>query len=123
MKTLNRQLAVLAIAAGMALGSSGWSNQDRGYSELRSLVDRTQSDLRAASGLEHGNKQRDRYHNAQDNLSKLDRKLSKGKFDKGALDHSIDDVKAILDHNTLQASSRDLLMRDLSDLKVARARR
>ena len=31
----------------------------------RGLVDRVQSDLRAASDLEHGNKQRDRYHNAQ----------------------------------------------------------
>jgi hypothetical protein len=119
MKALNRQLALLVMAASLALGS----DQDRGYGDLRGLIDRTQSDLRSASGLEHGNKQRDRYHNAQDNLSKLDRKLSKGKFDKGALDHSIDDVKAILDHNTLQASSRDLLRRDLTDLKVARASR
>jgi hypothetical protein len=113
---------VVQAAAGNGMA---WSDRDRDreYGDLRGLLDRTQSDLRDASGLEHGNKQRDRYHNAQDNLSKLDRKLTKGKFDKGALNHSIDDLKSILDHNTLQPSGRDALMRDLTDLKMARDRR
>jgi hypothetical protein len=131
MRAFSSQVAALVIAAGMALGTCAlpapaamnWSDRDQGFEDLRGLVDRTQSDLRVASGLEHGNKQRDRYHNAQDNLSKLDRKLSKGKFDKGALDHSIGDLKAILEHNTLQSSSRDQLTRDMTDLRVARARR
>jgi len=88
-------------------GVAGDHGRGRDYGDLRGLIDRVQSDLRAASDLEHGNKQRDRYHNAQDNLSKFDRSLSKGKFDKGALDHSINGVKDILEHNTLQGSSRD----------------
>jgi hypothetical protein len=92
------------------------------YSELRGLIDRTQSDLRQASGLEHGKKQLNRYHDAQDNLSKLDRKLSKGKFDKGALEHSISELKGIIEHNTLQPSGRDELTRDMTDLKIARDR-
>lgn len=120
MKTITKAVALLAIAASLMF--AGDRGRDRDYSELRNLVDRVQSDLRAASDLEHGNKQRDRYHNAQDNLSKFDRNLSKGKFDKGALDHSINGVKDILEHNTLQSSNRDMLKRDLADLKYARDR-
>jgi hypothetical protein len=118
MRTISTAIAILAIGVGLAF--AGDHGRDRDYSDLRGLVDRVQSDLRAASDLEHGNKQRDRYHNAQDNLSKFDRNLSKGKFDKGALDHSINGVKDILEHNTLQGSSRDMLRRDLADLRMAR---
>ena len=89
---------------------------------MRGLVDRTQSDLRNSTDLGHGNKQRDRYHKAQDHLSKLDKSLSHGKYNKGALNDSIDELKSILDHNTLQMSSRDALMHDLTDLKIARDR-
>ena len=118
------------MALGLAMGSATalpaatggfYHYQDIG--DIRGLVDRTQNDLRVASGLEHGNKQRDRYLNAQDSLSKFDRKMSKGKFDKGALEHSIHDLKEILEHNTLQPSTRDALHRDMTDLKVARDRR
>jgi hypothetical protein len=119
--TARALIAILSIGIGLAF--AGDHGRDRDYSDLRGLVDRIQSDLRSASDLEHGNKQRDRYHNAQDNLSKFDRNLSKGKFDKGALDHSINGVKDILDHNTLQGSSRDMLRRDLADLKIARDER
>jgi hypothetical protein len=60
---------------------------------------------------------------AQEHLSKLDKNLVRGHFDKGDFNHAIDDLKSILDHNTLQPSTRDTLMRDMSDLKVARDRR
>ncbi len=92
------------------------------YSDLRSLVDRTQTDLKVAADLQHGNKQNDRYHKAQDHLSKLDRSLSHGKYNKGALNDSIDGLKSILDHNTLQSRARDALIRDLTELKMERAR-
>jgi hypothetical protein len=92
------------------------------YGDLRGLVDKTQSDLRSATDLQHGNKQNDRYHKAQDHLSKLDRSLSHGKYNKGALNDSIDGLKSILDHNTLQARARDALIRDLTELKIARDR-
>ena len=93
------------------------------YTDLRGLIDRTQTDLRAAGDLEHGNdKQRGRYRNAQERLSNFDRHLVKGRFEKGELNHAIDDIKDILEHNTLQASSRDALMHDVEDLRVARDR-
>jgi sialic acid synthase SpsE len=92
------------------------------YADLRSLVDKTQTDLREASELAHGSKQNDRYHKAQDHLSKLDRSLSHHKYSKGEMNDSIDEIKSILDHNTLQARTRDALAHDLVELKIARDR-
>lgn len=93
------------------------------YGRLRGLVDRTQNDLRMAADQEPaGAKQGDRYRDAQKSLSDFDRHLAKGHFDKGELDHCIDHLKNVLDHNTLMASTRDTLMHDLGDLRVARAR-
>lgn len=92
--------------------------------DLRRIVDRTQNDLRAAADLEHSKEdQRKRYSDAQGHLSTFDRKLTKGKFDKGELNKSIDKIKQILDKNVLQASTRDALMRDIADLRIARDRR
>lgn len=90
---------------------------------LRGLVDRTQNDLRAAEEMEHNKGgQWERYNHAQGHLSSFDRKLTHGHFDRGELNKSIDSLKDILDHNVLQASSRDALMHDMEDLKVARDR-
>ena len=113
-------LLFLCSAAGSGLGARDHS---RDWGDLRDVIDRTQSDLQKASGLEHGDKQRARFQHAQDDLSKLDRRLVKGKFDKEAFEHSLGAIKAILDHNTLQGSGRDALMQDLADLKVAHSRR
>jgi hypothetical protein len=114
-------LLLTTSACCFAEGASDYGNVE--FSDLRSIVDRTQSDLRRALELSHGHKQTDRYQKAQDHLSKLDKSLSHGKFNKGAMNDSIDELKSVLDHNTIQASARDALMRDLTDLKVARARR
>ncbi len=133
MKLFNRSISVFLLTLGLtaagsipalASGNSGFQDYPAPYSGLRELVDRTQSDLRAAADLEHGNdKQRDRYHNAQGHLSTFDRNLVKGKFDKGELQKSIDEIHNILEHNVLQASSRDALLHDETDLKLARDRR
>ncbi len=118
------------VAGGVASAQAPAQNYPAGnpypapYTDLRGLVDRTQSDLRAAADLEHENgKQVERYHSAQGHLSSFDRHLVKGKFDKGELDKSIGEIKGILDHNVLQASSRDALMHDADDLRAARDRR
>lgn len=131
MKFVGRSTTILLLSLGLGIGASvslplaaaPFQEYPAPYSDLRGLIDRTQNDLRAAADLEHGNeKQRNRYRNAQDHLSTFDRHLVKGHFDKGELNHAIDAIKSILDNNTLQASSRDALMRDGSDLRVARDR-
>ena len=110
----------MAVAAPLPVSASARFDRDRNYDDLRGLVDRTQSDLRAAIDLGHGNRQGERYKNAQDHLSDFDRSLSKGHFDKDRLDRAIDDLQHLLDHNTLQPSTRDALRHDVEDLRVAR---
>jgi len=118
-----KKVLLISLSAVLSLGVAQARDHSRDWSELRGVVDRTQSDLQAASGLQHGDKQRARVQHAQDDLSKLDRKLVKGKFDKEAFEHSLGAIKAILDHNTLPVSGRDALMRDLNQLKAANERR
>ena len=124
MDLLRKKLLILVVCAG-ALASPVFAGRDhsRDWGSLRDVIDRTQGDLKAASGLEHGDKQRGRVQHAQDDLSKLDRKLVKGKFDNEAFQHSLGALKSILDHNTLPGSGRDALMRDVDELKAAHERR
>ena len=96
----------------------------------RDLVARVQNDLQRAAGfansgdaikIKKDEKQVERYRNAQRSASNFDRKLSKGKYDKGDLDSLINDVKNVVEHNTLQSEDRDALTADLRDLRVLRA--
>lgn len=141
MKSLNQSLAAIFLSAGLAVGTAaplaagpnGWYQYQNGeagsryperYGDLRSLVDRTQNDLRSSAELEHNNgDQRERYRNAQGHLSTFDRNLTKGHFDKGELDKAIHDVQSVLDHNALQASARDALLHDVQDLRAVRDHR
>jgi hypothetical protein len=132
MKLFYQSLPVMVLALSLAGGGVPMLAQNyppgeaypAPYSDLRGLVDRTQTDLRAAADLEHENgKQRERYQSAQGHLSTFDRHLVKGRFDKGELDKARGEIKGILDHNVLQASSRDALLHDMDDLTMARDRR
>jgi hypothetical protein len=132
MKLFNRSLAVFSLGLGLALVSmslpaaaanSAFQEYGNDRGDIRGLVDRTQADLRAAGDIQHGEKERERYKQAQKSLSTFDRHLAKGKFDKDKLDDAISGIQSVLDHNTLQASSRDALMRDIADLRAARERR
>ncbi len=132
MKSLNKALGVLFVGPGMAIGTAiplaaapnGWFLYGDRFGDLRGLVDRTQNDLRGSAELEHNNgDQRERYRHAQGHLSTFDRHLTKGHFDKSELDRAIHDVQSVLDHNSLQASARDALLRDVQDLRAARDHR
>lgn len=123
MKSFKVQIAALALGASLALTASAspqWHDHEGGG--IRGLIDRTQNDLRMASGLEHGGHQHERYQHAEDELSSFDRSLSKGHFDKDKLDRAIDDIKSVLDHNTLDPRARDMLRRDTEELRIARER-
>src|SRR3954452_23829758 len=132
--TVMKRLAACACLGLGLLGTSGTllhaaSDRHSGrypdaYTGLRDVVDRTQADLKTAADLETGkNDHKERYKDAQGHLSTFDRKLVNGKFDKGELEKALDGLKDILDHNVLQASTRDNLMKDMTDLKIARDRR
>jgi hypothetical protein len=132
MKSFSRSLAALALGLGLAMsgaaplpaaGNAAFQQYENDWGDIRGLVDRTQTDLRAAGDIQHSEKERERYKHAQKSLSTFDRHLAKGNFDKDKLDDAIGDIQGVLDHNTLQASTRDALMRDIADLRAARARR
>ncbi len=132
MTKLPKFLGVSFIAFGLTLTPAAFAvpapsaafQYDRGFGDVRGLVDRTQSDLRQAAGMEHEkHDQIKRFDEAQQHLSEFDRKLTKGHFDKGKLNSAISAIQKILDKNTLQASSRDMLIRDVSDLRAVREHR
>lgn len=130
MKFFERSAAVLSLSCGLALVSaapvlaapSAWQEPEEWHQHLRATVDRTQNDLQAAAQLEQKPKEHERYRHAQERLSDFDRKLSRGHFDNGKLKDAIGAIEDVLDHNTLQASTRDALRADLQDLQAARDR-
>ena len=98
--------------------------QDSLYSNARALVERVQTDLRHAARLSRDReKERERIDNAQHHLSEFDRELARNKFDKDKLDDSINDVKNVVENNTLDPRDRDILTRDLQELRNLRQTR
>jgi hypothetical protein len=106
----------------MAAGSIAYS-QDR-YDNARSLVSHVQQDLRRSERFARpSGKEKERYYNAQRHLSQFDRQLARGRFDKDKLDEAIDDVKNVVENNTLSPRDRDVLTGDLRDLRELRRTR
>jgi len=123
--TRSRQLSIVC-AALITLGllCPGLSAYGQGrYDAMRDLVARTQEDLRHAADFTEVKKdERERIMNVQKHLSDFDRSLTKNKFDKDKLNDAIDDLKNVVEHNTLASEDRDALSRDLGDLRAMRAR-
>ncbi len=117
MYTLSTFVAAGTLLAGLAMA------QDLGrvQEHERTVIDRTQNDLRAAAEFaRHHGKQTARYEESQRHLSDFDRDLTKGHFDRGKLNDAVNDVKDVVDHNTLDPASRDALRTDLADLRDMR---
>lgn len=111
----------LLMAVLFAFGVAGLYAQVA-YDTARSLVSRAQNDLAHARGLTHKGKERERFDNAQHSLSEFDKRLEKGKYDKDSLDGAVNDVKNVIEHNTLAPDDRDALTADLRDLRQLRDR-
>jgi hypothetical protein len=91
------------------------------YGRARELVGRVQHDLdRAERFARSEGDQRDRFQNAQRHLSQFDDRLNRGDFDKDKLDTAIDDIKNVVEHNTLAPRARNDLRDDLRDLRRLR---
>jgi hypothetical protein len=126
MKLISRSL-LFGFAAVLLFAVAGRTTavaQEGVFSDARQLVQRVQSDLHHS--VHHGarnDKEHDRVEAAVKHLSDFDRNLSENKFAKDRLDESIDDVKNVVDNNTLEARDRDALSTDLSDLRRLRENR
>ena len=125
MKTITGTLlAGFAAFLMVAVNAPRVQAQDGVFSDARQLVQRVQSDLHHS--LHHGarnDKEHDRVEAAVKHLSDFDRNLSENKFAKDRLDESIDDVKNVVENNTLDARDRDALRADLEDLRHLRETR
>ena len=117
-------LGMCAIVPLVGPGTSIAFAQSTRFDDARQVVGRTQVDLdRAASFLRGNKKEQERLRNAQKHLSEVDRHMAKGKFDKDTLDSAIGDIQNVLDHNVLQSQDRDMLMRDVKELRAIRSDR
>ena len=116
-----RRLALVTLL--LAAGSIAYS-QDGRYENARGLVANVQKDLRRAERFtQPSEKEKERFYNAQHHLSQFDRELARGRFDKDKLDEAIDDVKNVVENNTLSPRDRDVLSGDLRDLRELRRTR
>ncbi len=88
-----------------------YGRRERGpYARARALVGRVQRNLERAQRFTRARgRQRERYENAQRHLSQFDARLARGDFDKDKLDTAIDDVKNVVENNTLPPRARDEL--------------
>ena len=119
---ISRRTAAKGLFSAVFLGKALLEGRD--YERARDLVARVQNDLeRAANFVQNNEKERERYHNVQHKLSEFDRKLRQDHFDKGNLDDAIEDLKNVVKRNTLESHDRDVLARDLADLRVLRDER
>ena len=113
-----------AVATLLVMTVSVMYSQRGPYGAARGLVYHVQNDLRRAERFTRPNeKEKERYFNAQHHLSQFDRKLNQGRFDKDKLDEAIDDVKNVVENNTLYPENRDVLTRGLGELRELRRTR
>ena len=95
-----------------------------GYSQRQpaSPAERTIEDLQQIAEREtfsHG--QHERYQHAIEHLTEFSGKLYAGRFDRGKLDHGIDDLRNVLARNRMDPHARDVLAGDLNELYRYRA--
>jgi hypothetical protein len=128
MKLIGKR-TMISFAGLVCLAIAGFA-QNAEFPGARNLVQRVQEDMRRAAdfarqtpAIHKDRKQIERWDNAQRSMSEFDKHLSKGKFDKGELDGAINDLKNVVDHNTLSSEDRDVLNRDLGDLRQFRSNR
>jgi hypothetical protein len=90
--------------------------------EHRRPVDATIRDLKAiAAHNTFSHKEMERYDHAMSHLSQFAQRLQTGKFNKGKLDQAIGDVQNVLNNNPLDGRARDILNRDVLELRRLRS--
>lgn len=125
LKWITRRPAVglAATAFGVLITSQALKAQAYRYNqEHRRPVDATIQDLqRIASNNTYSRKENERYDNAMRHLSQFEERLREGRFDKDKLDEAIGDVQHVLDNNPMHGRAREVLTRDVWELRRLRA--
>jgi hypothetical protein len=102
-------------------------SQERGYGYGRnqlSLIDRVMTDLnRAAERARLDDHERNHFNEVAGNLQEFEARWARGKFDTGRLDRAIDSLKHLAEADRVRGRDRDMLARDIEDLRQFRANR
>jgi hypothetical protein len=123
---------VLAITAGAlgipgAASAQGWDRDpyyDSRNSYQRSPVDRVMADLnRAFERARLDGHERRHFDDAARNLAEFRSRLARGRFDTGNLDRAIDSMKHLADADRVRGRDREMLARDIDELRQLRASR
>lgn len=110
----------LTLLPGWQMLQAQWYPQaGRSYERQQpaSPADRTIQDLQQVAGrntFSHGD--HERFQHAIEHLSQFSGKLYSGRFDRGKLDRSIDDIRNVLQRNRMDPRARDILSADLNEL-------
>jgi hypothetical protein len=118
---------LLSAFAFLALGATGFAqyyqspafqnpNQDR------ALFNRTRADLDRASAYAYQSRSdRKRFDNARRDLFDFSTRFDQGRYEKHELDHAIDRIQDVLNHNSLDSRDRGSLDEDLRRMRDYRA--
>ncbi len=100
-------------------------DQGRSYGRYQgSVVDRALSDLdHARSYGRVDNHERKHFDQARKDLLRFRDNWAKGKFDKDRLDGAIENIQDLVDSNQVHPRERQILGRDLTELRDFRASR
>ena len=99
--------------------------RDRGYRQYQGdLIGRVMSDLnRAGSRAYIDGHERHHFDEVAGNLEDFQARLTRGKFDTGKLDKAIHNLEHLAQADRVRGGDRELLTRDLYDLRQFRATR
>lgn len=99
----------------------GHYSEERGpalLDRVRRDVDRAESEsFRMAGGGDHK-----RFNKVREELGEFEGKLASGRFDKHELDDTIKNLQRVVNDNRLEYRYRDVLARDLAELREFRGR-
>jgi hypothetical protein len=102
-------------------------SQQREYGYGRNpqfLIDRVMADLnRAADRARLDDHERNHFNEVAGNLREFEDRWARGKFDTGKLDRAIDGLKHLAEADRVRGRDRDMLARDIDDLRQFRASR
>jgi hypothetical protein len=126
MRTISRLfLATSLLAAGAASFASAQYYQSPAYQNPnndRALFRRAQADLDRASNYPYQSRaDRKRFDEAKRDLFDFAARFDQGRYEKKELDHAIDRIQNVLEHNSLDARDRGALDEDMRRMRDFRS--
>jgi len=102
----------------------GRFGNDRFRGNQTSLVGRVMADInRTASANRLDGRDQKRFNEAARFLQDFDARMAQGRFDNGKLDRAIENLSDLVNSNHLSRRDRDILARDVQDLRQFRSTR